>query len=343
MIAVGPLRAGIKNGTLDSILFPEDPIRDAQQIISDLRLVFPPKEKQFIFGPMGIIGWGGSGDKTIITAEIGFMIELPSPVRIVLVGQIGMALPSQEDEKVRIHADVLGVIDFERRLFSIDVSIYDSRILAFALSGDMAMRLKWGSNPNFAMAIGGLHPAFQPPPRFPTLRRLRVSLGRGDNPRMNLDMYLAITSNSVQFGAQLYLYVKAGATFEGQLGFDALFIFSPFSFVISIRASLRIKVRGRTLASIGVAFKLSGPTPWRAKGKAKIKIAFIKITVRFNIKIGREGGRELPPLDPSPLLLQALSNPESWQGVLRENSAMVTSLRLIEKFPMEGGKHAYSS
>ena len=35
------LRAGLKNHTLDSVMFPKDPIRNAPQILSNLNKVFP--------------------------------------------------------------------------------------------------------------------------------------------------------------------------------------------------------------------------------------------------------------------------------------------------------------
>ena len=36
------LRAGLKNHTLDGVMFPKDPIRNAPQIFSNLNRVFPP-------------------------------------------------------------------------------------------------------------------------------------------------------------------------------------------------------------------------------------------------------------------------------------------------------------
>ena len=55
---VDVLRNGLKQGTLGSILFPQDPIRNAPQIVSDLRAVFPPAPGRVRFGPRAITGWG---------------------------------------------------------------------------------------------------------------------------------------------------------------------------------------------------------------------------------------------------------------------------------------------
>lgn len=325
---VEALRSGLRNHALDSFLFPEDPIRDAQKIISDMRLVFPPKKDQYLFGPMGMIGWGGS----VIKAEIGLIIELPSPLRVALVGQVYLILPDEKKAYVEIHSDILGVIEFEKKLFSIDATIYDSHLLAFTLMGDMAMRLKWGSNPNFALAVGGLHPQFQPPPGFPTLRRIQVSIGSGNNPRINLDMYTAMTANSVQFGAKLELYVKAGsATIQGDLGFDALFIISPFSFITNVRSGVCIKVMGHTLMGVSLDFTFSGPTPWNARGKAKVKFFGMKGEKKFNKTFGKRDIVQILLGNPWPVLEMAFKNDENWQGVPREKTDMLTSLRRVER------------
>ena len=59
------------------------------------------------------------------------------------------------------------IIDFGRKLLSLDASLRDSRVAAFTLYGDMAMRLAWGDEPQFALAVGGLNPHFKAPRGFP--------------------------------------------------------------------------------------------------------------------------------------------------------------------------------
>ena len=46
---------------------------------------------------------------------------------------------------LRLQVNFLGVIDFEQERFSFDASLFDSKLLCFTLSGDMAMRLYWGA------------------------------------------------------------------------------------------------------------------------------------------------------------------------------------------------------
>ena len=323
-VAVETLRTGLRNHTLDSILFPPDPIRNAPRIISDLRSVFPPAAGRYAFGPMVKVGWG---TPTLITATLGVVLEVPDPVRLVVVGQLHAALPSQAAPLVRLNIDVLGVVDFAGKRFALDGSLYDSTILVYALSGDMAARVDWGDMPSFALSHGGLHPRFQPPPGFPQLRRLTLSLGNGDNPRLSTESYMAVTSNSVQFGARVELYASShGFGLHGYLGFDVLVIVSPFSFEAGMEAGVEL-LRGSTvLMSIHLELTLSGPTPWRARGKASFKVLFVSISVGFDISWGDDRKIELPASDARGPLRAALADPRNWSAALPPGAEHVASL-----------------
>jgi hypothetical protein len=161
------LRAGLKNHTLDSVMFPKDPIRNAPQIISNLNRVFPAAKGNYLFGPMVQLAWG---TPPLISAELGVVLEFGKRLRLLVLGQIAAILPKPENDLVRLQLDAIGVIDFDQGTAALDATLFDSRLLKkFALTGDMAMRLQWKSSPNFALAVGGLHPAFNPPPAFPEL------------------------------------------------------------------------------------------------------------------------------------------------------------------------------
>src|SRR5262249_16688168 len=198
----------------------------------------------------------------------------PSPVRIALLGQVGLFLPDPDDPVVELHVDFVASIDFDAKLLALDATLRDSRVVVFTITGDMAMRLIWGDQPNFAFAMGGFHPHFPTPPGFPALRRLTLSLGEGDWIRLNCQTYLALTSNSLQMGARLELLVDVGISVHGWLGFDALVIFTPLSLEADFTAGLSIALGAISLASATVDGTLSGPTPWRIRGEAKISILF---------------------------------------------------------------------
>ena len=309
------LRSGLKNGTLGSILFPDDPIRNAPQIISDLRAVFPPVKNRHVFGPMAIIGWG---TPAILTLEIALILEIPEPIRLIILGRLKAILPEERRALIRVRMDSIGVIDFNRGEVSLDATLYDSRILEFTLTGDMALRANWGGKPNFVLAIGGFNPRFPAPAGFPRLERLALSLSSGDALRLRCEAYLALTSNTVQFGARLDLHAAGGGfTVDGYLGIDALFHFAPFEFAVDIGAGVALRYHGHLLMGIFLEGMLSGPTPWHVRGKASFKVLFFKVSVDFDHRFGRDEPAALPEaVDVLALLVAAVSDARNWSSEL---------------------------
>jgi len=324
-VRIEPLREGIRNNAVDNIMFPSDPIANAMRIISDLRQIFPPEEGRFIFGPMLKFGWG---TPTLISLEMGLIIEVPSPVRVAILGVLKMLLPDEEVALLRLQVNFLGVIDFEKKQLSFDASIYDSRLLTFGLSGDMAVRLNWGADPNFLLTVGGFHPAYKAPAELANVRRITLSLWAGENPRLLLEAYFAVTSNTVQFGARLELYASAGSfNVYGFLGFDVLFQFSPFYFIAEIGAGLALRSGTSVIAGIFLNFALSGPTPWNARGTASLKILFFKVSVSFNETWGETRDTTLPDVAVLPKLLEALAKKDNWRAELPAQSGLQVTVR----------------
>lgn len=329
-VKVEPLRAGLRDNTLGSILFPTDIIANADRILSDLKQVFPPQGERFIFGPMAKITWG---TPTLLTVDLGLVIEIPDPVRLLILGVVRGILPDEKASILRLQVNFLGEIDFERRQLSFDASLFDSKLLASTLTGDMAVRVYWGAEANLLLTVGGFHPAYQPPPmNLPTLRRLTLALLAGDNPRLTLEIYFAVTSNTAQFGARLELYAAASKfNVYGFLSFDVLFQFNPFYFVAEITAMLALRVGSSSIASVKLSFTLEGPTPWKAKGTASFKICwFFTLNVRFNKTFGESRNTSLPDLLVLPMLLEALSARDNWEGERPEGKHRLESLKEVE-------------
>lgn len=337
------LRTGVKDNTLSSILFPQDIVANAGRIISDLRQVFPAQQDHFIFGPMAKIEWG---TPTLITIDLGLMLEVPSPVRLYILGVVRAQIPNEEERKkqeeeegreiprvLQLQVNFLGVVDFDAQRLAFDASLYDSRLLTFPLSGDMAVRFSWGAEPNFLLTVGGFHPAYEPPPlALPTLQRLTLPLLSGSNPRLIMETYFAITSNTVQFGARLELYAtKSKFNVSGFLSYDVLFQFNPFYFIADIGAMLALRVGSRDIASISLSLTLEGPTPWHARGTAKFKICwFFTLKLRFNKTFGEESETRLDDVTVLPLLQAALSNKGNWEAQLPVRRHALVSLREFE-------------
>ena len=137
------LHAALKANTLSSILFPKNAITMRRKSCSTLDALFPTAAGRFLFGPMALIGWG---TPTVLTAAVAVIIELPEPILIVLIARLSATLPSQSQALVRINMDALGVLDLSQDSLSLDATLFDSKLLAFTLSGDMVLRANWGSS-----------------------------------------------------------------------------------------------------------------------------------------------------------------------------------------------------
>ena len=321
------LRAGLKNHTLDSVMFPKDPIRNAPQIISNLNRVFPAAKGSYLFGPMVQLAWG---TPPLITAELGVVLEFGKRLRLLVLGQVSAILPKPENDLVRLRLDAIGVIDFDQGTASLDATLFDSRLLnKFALTGDMAMRLRWQSSPNFALAVGGLHPAFNPPPGFPKLDRIAINLCSGDNPRLRCEAYFALTSNTVQFGARAELFAAAaGFSIQGDIGYDVLIQFDPFSFVAEFHAQLQLKRGSSNLFSVRVEGSLAGPRPLHIKAKATFEILWWDVSIRVDKTL--VSGEQPPgpaPIEVLPRLQEALANPGNWVAHLPAGEKQLVTLR----------------
>jgi hypothetical protein len=331
-MALEALQAGVKTGAVDSILFPQNPIANAPVILSNIRNFFPLAEGRFILGLMVRIDWGGV---PLIELKAGVIIELPAPPRIVLLGSMTITLPSPIKPLVDLKLDLLGWIYPEKNELGIDATLHDSRLLDFPISGDMLMRLRWGSQPIFVLSLGGFHPRFAPPPGLPAMTRLAVNLAQGDTSRLRLEAYLALTANSLQFGARLDLFVKKDLGWMGTfsvsayLGFDTLIRFNPFYFLASIEGNGSLRRNGKVVLELGLSMILEGPNPWHAWGNARFNLGgFIKGKVSFNVTSGTQKLESpRPSADPKKLLSEALLDPTNWSSSLPDSDNATINFR----------------
>lgn len=326
--AVDVIRENLRTGGLANILFPPDPISNFDEIAAEIDRVFPITPGRFLIGPTAKIGWGSP---TLITADLGYLVELPSPIRTVPLGVVRCFLPDADAPVLRLQASFVGTIDLSRGEVAFDASLFDSRLLTFAISGDMSARLKLGGIlPNFLLTVGGFHPAFTPPPMgLPALRRITINLLGGNNPRLRGEMYFARTSNSFQVGANIELYAAVSRfNVYGFVGFDALFQVRPLKLAASMKATLAVRIGDDPIMSVGVELSLEGPGPWHAKGSAHFSICwFLSFSVRFEVTWGDPLSIVETFVDLLPLLVVALRDPGNWRAPLPSGVHALVTLR----------------
>ncbi|HET6844343.1 MAG TPA: DUF6603 domain-containing protein [Candidatus Angelobacter sp.] len=325
--SVDALHAALKAYKLGTILFPKNAITNAPQILAELDTLFPTAPGRFLFGPMALIGWG---TPTVLTAALAIIIELPEPIRIVLLARLAVRLPSESDSLVRINMDALGVLDLGQDSLSLDATLFDSRLLKFALSGDMALRANWGGDPReFLLSVGGFHPRFTPPTGFPTLKRMSIDMSSGAIATLHLESYLAITSNTLQIGANLHVVVKVSAfSVDGHLGFDALFQRDPFHFDGDISGAVAVSIDGYDLLSVSLDASLTGPAPWNVAGSFKVHIVFVDVHKSFSHTWGDDApADQIAAVDVAALLATTFADPRSWGAQLPDGTPALISAR----------------
>lgn len=330
------LRDNIRNGTMDSLMFPDLDNTPLSTVISDLGSVYPMKRDQFIFGPMAKIFWGGV--KAIVEADLALLIEFSDPTRLIILGKAGIAIGADNFDILTLNIGVLIELNFTEKRLMMDASIYDSKLLAFNLEGDMALRLFWGDDKAFLLTVGGFHPDFTPPANLlvNNVRRMRISLLSG-NPRLTVDSYFAVTSNTVQFGSAVDFYFKVSKfSVKGGFGFDCLFQFNPFQFTISVHAYLGVFKGSKELMGISLNGTLKGPTPWSISGKVKFKVLFIKISKRIDKTWGDSKNTSLPSIAVLPLVEEALLDDKNWEAKLPDSNYFIVSLNDNSKVAEDG-------
>ena len=327
--AIDVLKTGVRDGTLQSILFPTDVVANAPRIIGDLQRVFPPQGGLFLIGPMAKLGWP---TPRLVTLQVGLILNLPRPI-FALVGVLHAALPADDVPVLVLQVNFVGVVDLAAGTIEFDASLYDSHILAFTLTGDMAARVYLKENANLLLTVGGFNPSYTPPPmNLPTLRRIAVVLFEG-NPDVRAEGYFAITSNTVQFGARLELSFGFSAfNVYGFLGYDVLIHPVPFAFVADIAGLIAVRTGDHVLFSISLQLTLEGPFPLHAKGSASFEIGFVftvTIRVRFDVTIDTGVAAALVPVNVLAAIAAALSNPGNWRPRLPAASNQSVSLRAL--------------
>jgi hypothetical protein len=310
------LHAALKANTLSQALFPKTAITNAPLVLAQLDALFPTAAGRFLFSPMALIGWG---TPTLLTAAIAVIVELPEPIRIVLIARLSVRAPSESAAVVRLNMDALGILDFAKGELSLDATLYDSHIVNFTLSGDMALRAGWSSNREFLLAVGGFHPQFTPPPGFPALKRITIDMPSGPISKLTLTAYFAITSNTLQFGASIDAFIGVSDFgLKGHLGFNALLQYQPFHFDADISATVALMAGGDELMSVDVSGTLSGPNPWHIAGSFKISLLFFDVHLSFSHTWGDtiSGGDAIVPVDVLGLLTAALGDARNWNAPL---------------------------
>lgn len=321
------LTNGVRTGTASSILFPVDPVANASRVVSDLGTIFPPAPDRFLIGPMLKLAWG---TPTFIQLDLGLIIETRGNYAI--VGVLRILVSDDEGLSIlRLQSSFIGALEPDKNRGWFFAAHFDSRLITITIEGEMGVLVAGGQDKNVLVTNGGFHPQFEPPALpFPTPRRIAFNIIDGDNARIRIEGYLAVTTNTVQFGARAELYLGFSSfSIDGHLQFDVLLRRKPFYLIADVEARVALKIGGVGVFHIDIDCALSGPGPWRARGHGSISLLFVTIRKSFDESWGEVSTTVLPPIAVVPLLLEELSRPANWRALTPAANGLLVSLRKI--------------
>lgn len=329
-------RVGVRSNAIRSVFFPKDLVANINRVVTDLSEMFPPREDQFVIGLMARVKYGNTD---LVTIDFGVIVELPDP-KILIAGVVKVLAPDKDAAALQLQVNFLGLIDTCEEFFYFEADLYDSKIVGIKLTGTLAFVAGWGDNGIFAVSVGGFHPDFSDYPTVPTLpgafrnmARVGFPLLDGDSPRLTIEGYLAVTSNSFQFGAKVELLAKGPMKFNlyGMVGLDAIVIIDPLSFAVTLQATLAI--RRKTSILFGIDFKgtLTGTTPWHVAGKVSFGMLFFDVTIKFSHTWGDRIAAQTPPtVDVVGVARQELQQDGNWQAVVTPALNQTVTHRKLE-------------
>jgi len=321
-MVMSALQAGVYNHTLEYVINPPHTVADAPKVINAIGSFFPPAIGRYVFGPIVAIGW-----ETFVQLTVGVILEVPDPIRLALLGIIDVGLPDVEepdDTIVLLHILVLGTIDFGTKKLAIDGSMYGSHILEFPILGDFALRTSWGANPSSLFSMGGFNPNFLTTGLdVPKLHRLSISIGDGDNPQISANAYLALTSNTVQLGANIEAHISEGNfKVHGYLGFDVLITIVPptIKCEFDFAAGFDVSYQGANLAGVNLTGTFTGTTPWHLHGDATLHLLCFSVSKTVDRTWGKIVTPDLVLLEVLLDLIPALTDSRNWSAALPDGA-----------------------
>ena len=112
------LRAGLKNDTLGTLLFPRDPV--AQRAGDHSQPGDAPSRRDAAAICVGLLAKIGWFTPTLVMLDLAVIVEFGARKRLLVLGRISALLPTRDNDLVRLNMDAIGVIDFDQGTAAID-------------------------------------------------------------------------------------------------------------------------------------------------------------------------------------------------------------------------------
>src|SRR5262249_37892369 len=219
-------------------------------------------------------------------------VSLDGGLDIGLLGVSRMQLPESDVALVSIELALKARFSTVEMLLSIQAQLTDNSWLLSEdckLTGGFAFVI-WFRDHQFVVTLGGYHPAFQRPDKFPVVPRLGFHWSISDFLTIKGESYFALTSSAVMAGGRLE------ATFDADIvrawfiaHADFLISWDPFYYGIGIGISvgasfqITISIFGADITisltiSLGADLELEGPP---LHGTVTVELEICSVTIAF--------------------------------------------------------------
>jgi hypothetical protein len=295
------LRERLASGTAGNVLFNDNPMRNAPQLLNEMGRFFPDDPGIFLIGPTLQVNW-----LYILKLDLGIFIELPGPRQVFIAGSARLVIGSEEFALVYLRLDFIGGLDLTKSLIYFDAALVNSHVLGiFRITGGVALRIGYGVGGYFLFSVGGFHPDFHPA-GLELPRLARVGVGASFGPAwLKMEMYLALTSSSFQLGFKVEAGLDLGPlSAHGWFRFDALIQLKPFAFMARIDAGFDIEALGFSFCSARVEGYLSGPGPLVLNARASVSRFGLKASGSITLTLSNNPPQQVVPISNLPQYLQ---------------------------------------
>jgi large repetitive protein len=218
-------------------------------------------------------------------------VALDRGVDVGLLGVSRMALPTDDAAIVSVELALKARYSSSEQLFSIQAQLTDNSWLFShdcQLTGGFAFFM-WFGESQFVLTLGGYHPHFQKPDRFPDVPRLGFHWQVSDVIVVKGEAYFALTNSCVMAGGRLEATFQAGGLRAWFIAYaDFLVAWDPFHYEFGIGISVGVAWHGEVCfffcatidisVSVGAHLSIEGPP---LHGSVTVEYWFISVTIPF--------------------------------------------------------------
>ncbi len=285
------MRAGLATGAMDALLFPQDPVGQAAQIVASLAAFFPaapPQADKHVIGLLGKYTWP-SGFASI---AIGLIAEFSGswkswPTKIVVPFSIKVGKEGKLKSPLWIEIQGLGDYDAALDVLQLHATLRNSRFIGADLVGGLALfhgdpdEHDLDTTRGFFASIGGYHPSYfggKGPQRASVDKRAGIVIQRGNAVKLEVSGYLAKSPAGIHFGVYGHLHVEAlGFGLDGKFWLDAL-VHSLDSWTIGVGGSVALILFDHTITELSLEGEWTRTDKVRFAGSVTFKVLWWSVS-----------------------------------------------------------------